>query len=267
MELAANTIHIWLTRMSSIPTSAFAEYYNVLSQAELARNRGFSSETLRNTDAITRTLLRTVLSQYENYAPLQWEFDEHDRGKPYITHPSTRLCFNLSHSSEWVVCAIAQFPVIGVDIEHCLRNVDVLRLARRFFSSPEYEDLLSLCGEAQKSRFFDYWTLKESYIKARGEGVSLGLDKFSFKLSDCGAIGIACDSVLEDDAAAWHFRLSAGEGDHRLALAVKPPQPTQALEVCHYFTIPLRSIERYTGPLRLQEPVSPKTTIQQSRLW
>jgi 4'-phosphopantetheinyl transferase len=263
MELAENSVHIWLTRMSLIPPSAFADYHRLLSQTELTRNQAFGHQALRNTDTLTRTLLRTVLSKYEDCSPRQWEFDEHERGKPFIASPESRLFFNLSHSSEWVACAVAHFPVIGVDIEDCHRDVEVLRLARRFFSPQECGDLLEYSAEARKSRFFAYWTLKESYIKARGEGIALGLDRFSFKVADNGTIAIECDPVLQDNPAAWHFRLSPDGGDHRLALAVKPPRSIETLELRHFFTIPLHGIENYTGPLRLREPVAATSTIQQ----
>jgi 4'-phosphopantetheinyl transferase len=272
MELAANSVHIWLTRTSLIQPSAYADYYRLLSKAELARNERFGHQSLRNTNILTRALLRTVLSEYEDCPPPQWEFDQHERGKPFIASPASRLFFNLSHSGEWVVCAVARFPVIGVDIEHCSRRVEVVRLARRFFSPREYRALLHCPAGAQKNRFFDYWTLKEAYIKARGEGIALGLDKFSFQLPgaglpDNGTIAIECDAVLQDNPATWHFRLSSAEGDHRLALAVKPPGSIQALDVCHFLTVPLHHSEPYSGPLQLQEPphdpASPKSTIQQ----
>lgn len=255
MDLAVHSVHIWLTRVSLIPTSALAGYYSLMNQAERTRNLSYSSGALRDADAITRALLRTVLSQYEECPPSQWEFSEHHRGKPHITKPNTRLFFNLSHSIEWIVCAVARFPIIGIDIERCNRDVAIERLAKRFFSPQEYRDLLNFSGEAQKNRFFDYWTLKESYIKARGEGISLGLEKFNFRFSHDGSIGIACDEVLQENPDAWHFRLSPSAGDHRLALAIKPPQPTPAMDICHFFTIPQRSVENYTGPLQLQEMV------------
>jgi len=267
MELAAQSVHIWLTRMSLVPPCAFTDYYGLLSQAEQRRNSGFGHQSMRRTDALTRALVRTVLSEYEKPSPPQWEFGEYERGKPFIASPATRLFFNLSHSAEWVVCAIARFPIVGVDIEHCDRDVDVVRLARRFFSPLEYGDLLDLPRKAQKNRFFAYWTLKESYIKARGEGIALGLHRFSFHCADNGTIGIDCDPALQDNPAAWQFRLSGREGGHRLALAVKPPLPTAVLELHHFFTIPLQRIERYTGPLQLQDPVSPTSTIQQLWRW
>lgn len=225
-----------------------------MSPAECARNRRFKSAPLRNAHSITRALLRTVLSHYSDCPPTRWEFAEAAHGKPYISSPTTSLNFNLSHSTEWIACAIADFPLLGIDVERTGRDVAILRLAKRFFSRREYEDVKKLAGAARKNRFFDYWTLKESYIKARGEGISLGLDKFSFGIADRGNITIECDEQLQDEPRAWQFWLSAGEGDHRLALAAKPPEP-RAIAVRHFITIPRHGTETYSGPLLLRERV------------
>jgi 4'-phosphopantetheinyl transferase len=253
MELAANTVHIWFTQFSAIPSSALASYRGLMNSTEQERNRRFKYGTLRDANTITRALLRTVLSQYDDCPPQCWEFAAHAHGRPYIASPATDLQFNLSHSSEWVVCAVSRISVIGVDIERCNRNVDVLRLARRFFSAREYRDVQACTQRERKQRFFDYWTLKESYIKARGEGISLGLDKFGFGISADGTIDIECDEKLQETPAAWQFMLSPRGDDHRLALAVKLPQPAEKIDIQHFFTIPLLRMENYTGPLCLKQ--------------
>lgn len=251
MDLAGNSVHLWFTPLSAVPASAIVGYQDLLSSSEQDRNLRFKTGPLRNANTVTRAMLRTVLSQYDDCPPQRWEFGAHDHGRPYIVNPASGLHFNLSHSIEWIVCAVSRIPVIGVDIERCSREVDVLRLARRFFSAREYRDVLQCEGEDRKQRFFDYWTLKEAYIKARGEGISLGLDKFSFGFSANGAISIECDAQLQENTAAWHFRVSPRDGDHRLALAVKPLRVTQAIDIQYFTTIPQLDAGPYTGPMRL----------------
>jgi 4'-phosphopantetheinyl transferase len=229
-----------------------AGYYHLMNAAERTSNKGYGTQPMRDADAITRALQRTVLSQYENCPPSQWVFSREDSGKPMITSPRTSVCFNLSHTQEWVACAVAQSSLVGVDVENCRREVPVLTLARRFFSKQEYLDLTSLPEEDQKSRFFDCWTLKESYIKARGEGIALGLSKFSFDFGADGAIGFCCNSELQDDPEQWRFMLSPDQGDHRMALAIKRPQFGGEMTARYFLTIPQHSIENYVGPLRLQ---------------
>jgi 4'-phosphopantetheinyl transferase len=254
MELADDTVHVWLTRRAAIPVSALAGYRSLMSRTERERNLRFKSGTLRDANTITRALLRTVLSHYDNYPPQRWEFAAQDHGRPYIASPASDLHFNLSHSNEWIACAVTRTPIIGVDIERCTRAVDVLRLAKRFFSEQEYRALQRCSAEDREQRFFDYWTLKEAYIKARGEGISLGLDKFSFSCTNAGSIAIECDEQLRDNPVAWHFRLSGRDADHRLALAVKPCRPTPLIVIQHFFTIPQISVENYAGPMRLRAP-------------
>ena len=252
-KLSTNDIHIWLTRKSLIPAALVRDYYSLMDESQRARNRRFSRQELRDADAITRALQRTVLSQYADTSPSEWRFSQDAAGKPYVAAPTASLSFNLSHTSEWVVCAVARHPFIGVDIEHCERNATIVPLAKRFFSPQEYLELLRFPTGEQKSRFFDYWTLKEAYIKARGEGISLGLNRFGFELEPTGKIGFYCDSELQDDPQLWHFGLSSGQGDHRMALALKPRSLLRDLNIQYFLTIPLCSTEVYQGPLLLDD--------------
>jgi 4'-phosphopantetheinyl transferase len=255
VNLTVNDVHIWLTQKSLIPVSALSNYYGLMDDAQRARNQRFATQAMRDSDAITRALQRTVLSHYADVAPSAWMFSQDDHGKPYIAAPHTELSFNLSHTKEWVVCAVALHPFIGVDVEYCERNPRILSLAERFFSGRECQNIAGLPSEQQKSRFFDYWTLKESYIKARGEGISLGLSRFGFDLKPTGKIELHCDSELQDKPELWHFALSANQGDHRMALAIKSAESTHVLNIEHFYTIPLHSTEIYKGPLLLRETV------------
>jgi 4'-phosphopantetheinyl transferase len=74
----------------------------------------------------------------------------------------------------------------------------------------------------QRARFFDFWTLKEAYIKARGLGLSLPLERFWFTVS-AGAIGIDIDPSLGDHPARWRFTLRAPSPRHVIATAVEAP--------------------------------------------
>lgn len=99
-------------------------------------------------------------------------------GKPFLKH-FNNFHFNISHACEWVVCAVYNMPV-GIDIEN-IQPVDI-HIAKRFFSKPEYNDLLNMDDLNRLSYFFDLWTLKESYIKAAGKGLSIPLNSFSFRI-------------------------------------------------------------------------------------
>ncbi|NCA84921.1 MAG: 4'-phosphopantetheinyl transferase superfamily protein [Clostridia bacterium] len=94
--------------------------------------------------------------------------------KPYFNqHPE--IHFNVSHSGRWIVTALSDAPV-GVDVEK-VRNAN-LAVARRFFATEEYLQLTTKNEESQRSFFFDLWTLKESYLKALGTGLTRPLNTF-----------------------------------------------------------------------------------------
>jgi 4'-phosphopantetheinyl transferase len=157
----------------------------------------------------TRALVRTVLSSYADVAPKDWRFESDDHGKPHVVEPATgsSISFNLTNTRGLVVCAVSTaHSLVGVDAERLDRKVETVRLADRFFSPAEARDLRQHQPYEQQERFFQYWTLKESYIKARGLGLALPLDKFSFRLDE-RSIRIDIDEELGDDETCWRFTL------------------------------------------------------------
>ncbi|WP_010250348.1 4'-phosphopantetheinyl transferase family protein [Acetivibrio cellulolyticus] len=105
-------------------------------------------------------------------------FSKSEYGKPYIAG-NENFHFNLSHSGDWVVCAVDNMPV-GIDVEK-IHDVD-LNLSARFFSEEEHSYLITLDEKERREAFFELWTLKESYIKADGRGLSIPLNSFSFTI-------------------------------------------------------------------------------------
>lgn len=101
-------------------------------------------------------------------------------GKPFLTG-SHKVHFNLSHSGEIVVCAVSS-QEIGCDIQKIMGTS--LKVAERFFSTAEYEMILSQeTEEARQEMFFRLWTLKESFIKSTGKGMRLPMDSFCMQMS------------------------------------------------------------------------------------
>ncbi len=104
-------------------------------------------------------------------------FKRNQYGKPCLKN-TPNFHFNLSHSGQWVVCAVSNVPV-GIDIEEIV-PID-LKIAIRFFAKEEIKDLFSLVEPERLPYFYDLWTLKESYIKAIGKGLSIPLNTFALK--------------------------------------------------------------------------------------
>jgi len=92
-----------------------------------------------------------------------------------------------------------------VDVENFSAREAPIDVADRFFAPREVEALAAVPPQRQQYRFFEYWTFKEAYIKARGMGLSLPLDKFSFHYPDDHAVELAIHPELADDPARWQF--------------------------------------------------------------
>ena len=195
MTGSPRTFDLWFVRPEEVQGPVLLERFRaLLTTEERARNQRFRQERHRHQDLVTRALVRHVLSQYAtDLHPAEWIFSENHHGKPAIAGPAgaPRLSFNLSHTDGMLLCGVTQHHPVGVDVERIDRKTDVGAIADRFFSESEVNALLTLPEHAQTQRFFDYWTLKEAYIKARGLGLALPLGDFSFAILDAPAASVA----------------------------------------------------------------------------
>jgi 4'-phosphopantetheinyl transferase len=126
---------------------------------------------------------RRVLSRYAAVAPSDWQFSLNAHGKPALAGAIYALDFNLSHSGDWLACAVTAGTPVGVDLEYCHAKRPTMKLARRFFRQEEAEALQVYRGARQRDRFYDFWTLKEAAVKARGEALVPGLQAHGFALN------------------------------------------------------------------------------------
>jgi 4'-phosphopantetheinyl transferase len=157
----------------------------------------------------SRVLLRRSLSRYSEMPPKGWRFVKDAHGKPRVDpdrHDSA-LSFSLAHTKGLAAVAVTQGNDIGVDVEKLDRPVDAAGLTRRFFSPEEVAYLQKLPPERFRELFPLYWTLKESYIKARGLGLSLPLDSFSFRLAGKMPHRIEFSGNDPDGLKEWRFAL------------------------------------------------------------
>lgn len=220
--LDPDKVHVSYAFAANTGPDVLSHCTNLVSEGEQERCDRFVFEKDRRLYLLAHGMLRKVLSRYAPAAPQAWSFESNRYGKPEISDPplERRLRFNLSHTDGLVACAVTTEVDVGVDVEDARRMVEVESLAPRFFSAPEAEALLRLPAAEQQDRFFDYWTLKEAYIKARGMGLSIPLADFSFDLQS-EPIRIAFAETLQDDPARWQFvRIHAGP-HHKLSVAVR----------------------------------------------
>ena len=195
-------------------------YRSLLTPQERLRHDQFRFERDQRQYLMTRALVRWVLSQHARVPPEEFVFGANACGKPEIRQPNgLPLRFNASNTRGMVACVVALARDVGVDVEDTTRLLDVINIAERCFSKTEVEELRALPAHLRRERFFDYWTLKEAYVKGRGMGLSMPLHKFTIEFGQMPGPTVVVDPDV-DDGARWQLSLTSPTARHRLSSAV-----------------------------------------------
>jgi 4'-phosphopantetheinyl transferase len=228
LKLNSNEIHIWISRAGRIrQTELLKHYQNLLTEDELLKQNSYVCPKKRHSALITRAFVRDLLSRYVNLPPHLWRFKQNLHGKPEIINPSLPLRFNISHTDDVIICAVTLNDDIGCDVEMIHRSCPFLSIAEINFSPEEFSDLLKTPEKEQRSRFFDYWTLKEAYIKTCSMGFSLPLTEFSFQIGvsrsehENGNIQLEFSAREFGCAKVWRSWLFYPNNNHRIAVSVR----------------------------------------------
>lgn len=229
VDVGEGEVHLWHVDPSAIvEPERLGRYASWLTADEEVRRRRFVFDRHRHAFLVARALVRGTLARYTGLEPAALRFEIGPHGRPELDPgQGGGLRFNLSHTDGRAVVAVARGE-IGVDVEAEERRGELAKIAEHFFAAPEVASLQGLSGAALRRRFFAYWTLKEAYIKARGVGIGLGLDRFWFAVDegdagDGAAPTIAFVADFDDEPTSWCFRrLSLGSG-FPAALALRQP--------------------------------------------
>ncbi|WP_100175999.1 4'-phosphopantetheinyl transferase family protein [Bradyrhizobium nitroreducens] len=210
LGLHPGEVQLWLSPLPIIHDAKLLEgYAALLSKDETSRLHRFHFPRDKHRYLVTRALIRTVLSFYADVSPSDWQFAANYYGRPSISNKGGAvqdLHFNISHSSELVVCAVRKSGSIGVDTENLDRNIPSEGL-NRYFSDFEQAALRALPPNRRNHQFLELWTLKESYIKAREMGLSLPLSEFGFEFpSENEIAAIFRNGDRADRWAFWQLR-------------------------------------------------------------
>jgi 4'-phosphopantetheinyl transferase len=224
IPIARHEIHLWLADYESIAPATLDRLTASLEAHELAQQRRFYFARDRCRYLVTRALVRSVLSRYLPIAPEAWRFSKNAYGRPAIANPEaagSHLLFNLSHTHSLVALGVTRDRQLGIDVENIASRSGSLDLARHFFAPGEADALATVPQSQLQYRFFEYWTFKESYIKARGMGLSIPLDKFSYSFPAPDAVAIDISDELGDAPARWQFWQVRPGKDYLLALCAE----------------------------------------------
>ncbi|MGH8627550.1 MAG: 4'-phosphopantetheinyl transferase family protein [Gammaproteobacteria bacterium] len=156
-----------------------------------------------------------------NAPPRSLKFRTNEFGKPRLAAPTGALQFNLTHSRNLGLLAVATHPV-GIDVEYVDRNLDTEALAPHVFSDTELELVGHESAHERQQLFFRLWTCKEAYIKGRGVGLSLPLKKFSISLKDNKRADVVVDGAW-DDGRPWRLSTLSVNANYVAALASASP--------------------------------------------
>jgi 4'-phosphopantetheinyl transferase len=237
LPLPADEVHLWhLSVPVDIDRSVEARALGWLSAGEHLRHARLRFDRDRWRNLLSRALVRSTLSRYAPHvAPQDWGFDNNAHGRPAIASQhieAGRIRFNLSHCADRTVLAVVLGRDVGVDIESISRAAPV-QLASRYFSRDEVESLQELPAEARPRRFWTLWTLKESYLKARGVGLAGGLDSFSVVIDDEGYPFLDGGPGDLDAGDRWDLMQPDAGAQHLMAVCVRMTAGTRPRLVSH----------------------------------
>jgi 4'-phosphopantetheinyl transferase len=167
-------------------------------------------------------LVRAVLSRYAPVPPKAWAFRRGNHGRPEISRPEDipPLRFNLSHTDGLVACLVALDRDVGVDVESVERRAQPLQLAEWCLGPSELASLRALHPATQLRRFFEYWTIKESYVKARGLGLSLPCKDVVVHF-DTTTPRLSFGHRVQDSPKRWQVALLRPTSGHVIAAVIQ----------------------------------------------
>jgi 4'-phosphopantetheinyl transferase len=243
LALPPDRVHLWYTFPERLRDPGLVDRYReMLSPEEIARLDRFHFERNRHEYLVAHALVRTALSRYHPTPPADWRFIQNQHGKPDLAESlnGRRLRFNLAHCDGLVACGVVWEKEIGVDAENAARRGDYAAVAERFFAPAEVSQLRNAPAERRQDLFFQFWTLKEAWIKARGVGLGLPLGDFGFQF-ESGLPQVFFQGALrEEDPACWQFAQFRPSDFHLLAAAVECGPAPLAIELRE--TVPLAGV-------------------------
>jgi 4'-phosphopantetheinyl transferase len=195
-----------------------------MSPEEVERESRFLHAEDRRIYTFTRALVRLLLSSKTGLQPTSWRFTKNEFGRPEVCEPepARELRFNVSHTRRMIAIATAWHSDIGIDIESTNREIP-WEASRLILSAAEELDIRRRPPHGRRRRFFQYWTLKEAYLKALGVGLTVPLDLVTFSIpTSCSSCGPG--SLVSFDQPAlpgWSFYTAELPTEHQLSIATR----------------------------------------------
>ena len=207
LVLSSDDVHAWCASLEQ-PAECVHRLAQTLSGDEMSRAERFRLERDRRRFIVARGVLRAILGQYLGIGPSRLRFRYGQHGKPSLAagFDGDALRFNVAHSHELALYAFTRGRAVGVDLERVRPLPDAGEIAARFFSGRENEELEGVPDCRKPETFFTYWTCKEAYINARGDGLARALDQVEVSLTTEGSARLLSVEGAPEEAARWSLR-------------------------------------------------------------
>ena len=222
ISLGINEVHVWRAPLDQ-PSSHIDSFRHTLAADEQTKADRFYFQNDRDHFIAAHGVLRAILGRYLDRAPECLSFCYGSHGKPALVGESgaDAIHFNMSHSHGVALYAVARSRAVGIDLEFVRRELEIEQIAERFFSHRETATLRALPADLRRCAFFLCWTRKEAYIKAKGEGLSMPLDRFDVSLVPGEPAALLSTRPDPDETCRWSLRELTLTTGHVAALAVE----------------------------------------------
>jgi 4'-phosphopantetheinyl transferase len=217
LELAGNAIDVWVASLDVTPAGQSVLAF-LLSPDETERANQFIFEIDRQRFIAARGILRSILGRYCDQQPASIRFAYGKQGKPFL--PSSHHFFNISHSANTALIAVTRTGEVGIDLEYVDPGFELSDIIRHYFAPGEIEVLSQQSGAEHREGFYNYWTRKEAYLKARGIGLIDDLPRIDSShnlAAQSGWFHLIVDGILDPGVLMRDIPTS---GDFRATLAV-----------------------------------------------
>ncbi len=221
-QLLEHEVHVWMASLET-SNSVIQNLECVLSKDEVTQANRFHFEKDRRHWVVAHGILSILLSCYSHSDPSQLRFGSNAYGKPFLAFPSLTplLHFNLSHSADLALYAFSYARQVGIDVEYKRADIDYNSLAKVSFSPNEQALLNSLTDNLKRDAFFNCWTRKEAYVKAKGKGFTIPTNQFDVNFLPGEPAALLQSREDPRDITRWSIQELTPGNDYAGALAVE----------------------------------------------
>lgn len=186
---------IYAVEILDVSEDMLSKLYLLTDLEKISKVKKFINKKDKIRTLIGDILIRTIITEDLGIRNDNISFEKNPYGKPYLKdYPNFN--FNISHSGDFVVCAIDNNP-IGVDIEE-VKYIEYEDIAKNFFTTNEFDYITKNDSYSSLSRFYEIWTLKESFIKCCGQGLAMPLKSFSIEVDKYESIKVVSNNEYKE---------------------------------------------------------------------